>query len=136
MDWLKLKYTVGFAGACTIETLAACMGGWDVWLKALVLFVVLDYLSGVLAAGVQKKLDSSVGYKGIAKKVFIFILVAVAVQVDILAGSNVIRLAVVGFSLGIEGLSILENAGRAGIPLPEPLINALVQLKDKSSKKG
>jgi toxin secretion/phage lysis holin len=134
MDWLKLKMTVGFTGACVVEGLAAMMGGWDVWLKALVIFVILDYLSGLLAAATLKQLNSEVGFKGIIKKVLIFVLVAVAYEVDVLLGLTVIRMAVIGFYLGTEGLSILENAGRAGLPLPEPLKNALAQLRNQAEE--
>lgn len=104
------------------------------WLKALVLFVVLDYITGLLAAAVLKKLSSEVGFKGICKKVLIFCLVAVAYEVDILLGLTVWRMAVIGFYLGIEGLSILENAGKAGLPLPEGFKNMLAQLRDSGKQ--
>lgn len=129
MDWTQLKCTVGIIGACITGALAAVLGGWDMWLKALVIFVVLDYLSGVMAAAAQKRLNSEIGYKGIIKKVFIFVLVAVAFEVDVLLGTNAVRIAVIGFYLGTEGLSILENAGKTGIPLPEPLKQALMQIR-------
>jgi toxin secretion/phage lysis holin len=129
MDWLNLKTTIGLIGAVLAGVLCNMLGGWDVWLKALVLFVVLDYISGVLAAATEKRLNSEIGYKGIIKKVFIFVLVAIAFQVDVLVRSEIIRIAVIGFYLGTEGLSILENAGKAGLPLPEPLRQALIQLR-------
>lgn len=131
MTWGELKAIIGIGGACTIEALCGVLGGWDMWLKALVLFVVLDYVSGVLAAWYKKELSSEVGYKGIIKKVFIFVLVALAYTADQLLGSEIVRLAVIGFYLGTEGLSILENAGRAGLPLPEALSTALIQLKER-----
>jgi len=129
MDWLKFKCIVGLGGACVVEALTAMLGGWDVWLEALVIFVILDYLTGLLAAAASKELSSEVGFRGIVKKVLIFVLVAVAYEVDILLGLAIIRMAVIGFYLGTEGLSILENAGRAGLPLPDVLRNALAQLK-------
>lgn len=138
MTWTQFKAVIGLGGVCVTGALAAILGGWDMWLKALVLFVILDYLTGVLAAATQKKLNSQVGYKGIIKKVFIFILVAVAFELDILLGTSAIRIAVIGFYLGTEGLSILENAGKAGIPLPEPLMQALIQIRgeDKWQQKN
>lgn len=111
------------------EALTAALGGWDMWLKALVIFVVLDYLSGILAAIVEQKVNSEIGYKGVIKKVFIFVLVAVAQVADVVMGTDVIRVAVVGFYIGVEGMSILENAGRSGLPLPEELKNTLTQLR-------
>lgn len=128
MDWLKIKCLVGFAGVCTVEALAAVLGGWDMWLEMLVLFVVLDYISGLLAAFTEKNLNSEVGFKGVCKKVFIFILVAVAFSLDQLMGTQFIRMAVIGFYIGIEGLSILKNAGRSGLPIPEVLKNALEEI--------
>jgi len=135
MNWMGFKTTVGICGAVLGGVLAEILGGWDVWLKALVLFVVLDYISGVLAAFYEKKLNSAIGFKGIIKKVFIFVLVAVAFEVDILTGTNIIRCAVIGFYIATEGLSILENAGRAGLPLPEILLDALEQMKERGARK-
>lgn len=130
MTWAQFKVTVGIISAIVAEALSATLGGWDVWLQTLVLFVVLDYISGIMAAAVQKKLNSEIGYKGIIKKVFIFVLVAVAFKLDMLLGTDAIRIAVIGFYLGTEGLSILENAGKANLPLPEFLTKALQQLRD------
>lgn len=129
-----MELTFGTVGAVTVGTLASILGGWDMWLKALVLFVVLDYMTGLMAAAIEKVLSSEVGFRGIVKKVFIFCLVAVAFQADILLGTAIIRLAVIGFYLGTEGLSILENAARSGLPLPEALKNALMQLKSQTEK--
>ncbi len=130
MTWAQFKVTVGIISAIVSEALSATLGGWDVWLQTLVLFVILDYISGVMAAAVQKKLNSEIGYKGIIKKVFIFILVAVAFKLDMLFGTDAMRIAVIGFYLGTEGLSILENAGKANLPLPEFLTKALQQLRE------
>lgn len=122
-------------GSCTAIAIEALglLGGWNMWLKALVLFIVLDYISGLLAAYVEKKLNSQIGFKGIAKKLFIFILIAVAYQIDTLLGSTAIRIAVIGFYIGIEGLSILENAGRAGVPIPSVLKESLEKLQTKEN---
>ena len=128
MDWTQLKAIVGISTAVLTSTIANVLGGWDMWLEMLVLFVVLDYISGLLAAFTEKNLNSEVGFKGVCKKVFIFILVAVAFSLDQLMGTEFIRMAVIGFYIGIEGLSILKNAGRAGLPIPEVLKNALEEI--------
>lgn len=107
-------------------------GGWDKLLSALVVLVVLDYLTGIFAAGIEGKLNSTTGLKGIAKKVFILMVVALAVQIDCVnAGDGTIRALVIYFFLANEGLSIVENAGRAGLPMPNGLIKALEVLKDR-----
>ncbi len=129
MDWTQLKTIVGVFGAVATGALASALGGWDVWLRVLVFFIVLDYITGVLAALYNKELDSSVGHMGIIKKVFILCLVAVAYQLDALVGTTIIRVAVIGFYIGTEGLSILENAIKAGLNVPDRLKDALVQIK-------
>ena len=97
------------------------MGGWDTTLKVLVIIAAIDYITGVFAAGYNGELKSKVGFKGIAKKVVLFLLVGVGVaaQLDSAFGSNsAIREATIFFFIGNELLSLLENAGRMGIPLP------------------
>lgn len=113
-------------------------GAMDGLLYALITFMVLDYVTGVLVAIAQKELSSKVGFKGIAKKVIILALVAVGhiLDVHVLKGVAVCRSAVIGFYLANEGISILENAGELGIPLPKKLIAVLKQLKDKEDKDG
>ena len=109
------------------------IGGLDGFLYARIAFVVIDYLTGLLAAGVQKKLSSEVGFKGIAKKIAIFLLVGIAniIDVDVIQNGTALRTAVIFFYLSNEGLSILENAGNIGLPIPEKLKTMLAQLKDK-----
>ena len=109
------------------------IGGLDGFLYALIAFVVIDYLTGLLAAGVQKKLSSEVGFKGIAKKIAIFLLVGIAniIDVDVIQNGTALRTAVIFFYLSNEGLSIFENAGNIGLPIPEKLKTMLAQLKDK-----
>jgi toxin secretion/phage lysis holin len=114
--------------------LVGLMGGWDVALQVLVLFVVLDYITGVAAAFVQKKLDSSVGFCGILKKVGIFVVVALGASLDSLTGQAVMRSLVIFFYIANEGLSVLENLGRAGVAIPVPLKDALERLRDKEGK--
>lgn len=108
-------------------------GGFDGFLYALIIFVVMDYFTGVLAAGVRKELSSEVGFKGIAKKVVIFVLVGIANIIDtqIIQNGSAIRTAVIFFYLSNEGLSILENSAVIGLPIPEKLQEMLKQLADE-----
>ena len=114
------------------------LGGYDGFLYALIAFVVLDYLLGVMCAIIEKHLSSDVGARGILKKVVIFSLVGVAHIIDqnIIGDGGVIRTAVIFFYLSNEGISIIENATRLGLPIPEKLRDILEQLKDGGDKDG
>ncbi|MDR1116735.1 MAG: phage holin family protein [Oscillospiraceae bacterium] len=117
--------------------IAKGMGGWDSALGCLLLFISLDYVTGTLVAAVfrgSKKTDtgalsSAAGFKGICKKLAVLFLVAVAHAMDTLTGSGIIRNACVLFFIGNEGISILENIGLMGVPLPGKLKEALDILK-------
>ena len=127
-----------------IKSIAAVISGicgflWgqiDGLLYALIAFMALDYISGVIVAITQKELSSEIGFKGIAKKVLIMALVAVGhiLDVHVLGGGTVCRSAVLGFYIANEGISILENAAELGLPLPKKLVSVLKQLKDKEDK--
>lgn len=112
------------------------LGGCDGLILALVLFVVADYITGVMCAVTDKKLSSSIGFKGIFRKVLIFMLVGIANIIDfhVLEQGSVIRTAVIFFYLSNEGLSLTENAAHLGLPVPEKLKNVLEQLHDKNRK--
>ncbi len=112
------------------------LGGCDGLLYALVLFAVADYITGVMCAVSDKKLSSSVGFKGICRKVIIFMLVGIAhmIDVNIIATGSVLRTAVIFFYLSNEGVSLLENAGHLGLPIPEKLKAVLEQLHDRAEK--
>ena len=105
-------------------------------LLALVLFAVADYITGVMCAVADKKLSSEVGFKGICRKVIIFMLVGIAhiIDVNVIATGSVLRTAVIFFYLSNEGVSLLENAGHLGLPIPEKLKVVLEQLHDRSEK--
>ena len=128
----------------TIKTISAAIGasvgyfigGVDAMMKALLLFMALDYLTGVMCAVLDKSLSSAVGFRGIFKKMMILILAGTAHIVDaqIIGSGDAIRSAVICFMLCNEGLSILENAGHIGIPIPPPLKAALVQLQKTDDK--
>lgn len=111
-------------------------GGADMWLKALVTVIVIDYLSGLSRAYILGELSSKVGFKGIVKKLIYFALVAVAVIADNITGAGeLLRTAVIGFLIANEALSILENyAIVTGQKAPEILINVLNKLKDTGDK--
>ena len=112
------------------------LGGCDGLILALLLFVVIDYITGVMCAAIDKKLSSSVGFKGIFRKVLIFMLVGIANIIDfqVIKQGSVIRTAVIFFYLSNEGLSLIENAAHLGLPVPEKLKNVLEQLHDKNRK--
>jgi len=111
-------------------------GGWNALLGILLAVVALDYATGVAAAYIEKKLSSEVGFKGITKKIFIFVMVAVGHLVDkALGGENsIFKDGVIFFYLANEVLSIVENAGRIGVPVPDQLRNAVEILKGKGEK--
>lgn len=108
------------------------LGGLDGFLYALVAFVVLDYITGVMLAILEKKLSSDIGFRGIFKKVLIFTLVGIGHIIDsrIVGDGSVIRTAVIFFYLSNEGVSILENASKIGLPIPEKLKDILAQLRE------
>lgn len=112
------------------------LGGCDGLILALLLFVVTDYITGVMCAAIDKKLSSSVGFKGIFRKVLIFMLVGIANIIDfqVIKQGSVIRTAVIFFYLSNEGLSLIENAAHLGLPVPEKLKNVLEQLHNKNRK--
>ena len=106
------------------------IGGLDSLAYALVLFVAVDYITGIMAGVVEKKISSEVGFKGIFRKVVIFILVSIAHIIDskILGNGSAIRTAVIFFYISNEGISILENSGRIGLPIPRKIMDILHQL--------
>ena len=109
------------------------LGGCDGLLYALIAFAAVDYVTGVMCAIVDKQLSSSIGFKGIFKKVLIFLLVGVAhiVDMNVIGTGEALRTATICFYLSNEGVSLLENAGRLGLPIPDKLKTILAQLHDK-----
>ena len=128
----------------TLQLIFAAIGGWlgyylggfDGLLYALIAFVICDYVTGMMCAVSDKKLSSEVGFKGIAKKVVIFILVAVANLIDtnVITQGAILRTAVISFYLSNEGLSLVENATHLGLPVPDKLKAVLAQLHDRAEK--
>lgn len=130
----------------SIQVIFAGIGGWLGWflggcdglLYALIAFVVIDYITGVMCAVVDKKLSSAAGFKGICRKVLIFLLVGIAhlLDVNIIGSGSVLRTAAVFFYISNEGVSIMENAAHLGLPVPIRLKEVLEQLHDRSEKDG
>ena len=130
----------------TIQLIFAAVGGWlgyflggcDGLLYALIAFVAIDYITGVMCAISDKTLSSEVGFKGICRKVLIFLLVGIGniIDVQVLGPPGVLRTAVIFFYLSNEGVSLLENAAHLGLPVPDAIKTVLEQLHDRSDGKG
>ena len=114
------------------------LGGCDGLLVALVVFVATDYITGVMCAIEDKTLSSEVGFKGICRKVIIFMLVGIGHILDtqVIGTGSVLRTAIIFFYLSNEGVSLLENAAHLGLPIPEKLKDVLEQLHDRAEKEG
>ena len=129
----------------TIQLAFAAVGGWlgyflggcDGLLYALIAFVAIDYITGVMCAISDKTLSSEVGFKGICRKVLIFLLVGIGniIDVQVLGSPGVLRTAVIFFYLSNEGVSLLENAAHLGLPVPDAIKTVLEQLHDRSDGK-
>ena len=130
--WAKLQMAVTAIGGW----IGYFIGGMDGLLIALVIFMALDYVTGVMCAIADKTLSSAVGFKGICRKVLILMLVGVAniVDVYVVGSGNALRSAVICFYLTNEGVSMLENAAHLGLPVPERLRAVLEQLHDRGDQ--
>ena len=119
------------AGLCTV--LSFLFGDMEGLMVALVALIILDYISGVIAAAVEKRLSSEVGAKGIAKKIFMLLIVALAniVDINVIGDGQVLKTVTVVFYICNECISLIENAGRIGVPVPKKLLDVLEQLRDK-----
>ena len=130
----------------TIQLIFAAVGGWlgyflggcDGLLYALIAFVAIDYITGVMCAISDKALSSEVGFRGICRKVLIFLLVGIGHIVDaqVIGSGGVMRTAVIFFYLSNEGISLIENAAHLGLPVPDKLKAVLEQLHDRAEKGG
>ncbi len=132
--WTKVQIAITAVGGW----LGYFLGGLDGMLIALLVFMVLDYITGIMCAVVDKKLSSAVGFKGICKKVLILMLVGMAHVVDqhVVGAGSALRSAVIAFYLSNEGLSLTENAAHLGLPIPEKLKDILAQLHKRENKTG
>lgn len=128
----------------TIQLVFAAVGGWlgyflggfDGLLYALIAFMVVDYITGVMCAVVDKTLSSAVGFKGICRKVLILALVGIAhiLDANVIGDGSVLRTAVIFFYISNEGVSLLENAAHLGLPVPEKMKEILAQLHGRADK--
>ena len=129
----------------TIQLIFAAVGGWlgyflggcDGLLYALIAFVAIDYITGVMCAISDKTLSSEVGFRGICRKVLIFLLVGIGniIDVQVLGSPGVLRTAVIFFYLSNEGVSLMENAAHLGLPVPDAIKTVLEQLHDRAEGK-
>lgn len=132
-----MKNFISFITGTLATALVYFLGGWDIALQTLLIVIVLDYITGICKAIYNKKINSSVGLKGIMKKVGYLIVVAVAVILDRVTGNiGAIRTLVIYFFVANEGISILENWGGMGLPLPQKLTDTLEQLKNDNNPKN
>lgn len=132
--FLKILGELRICFAGIIAFLGYFLGGFDNILTTLLIFIVLDYITGVIEAISTKKLSSRVGGKGIAKKIYILILVGVSNLLGNSLEIEGLRYIVISFYLANEGISIIENATRIGVPIPKKIVDVLDQLKSKGSE--
>ena len=132
--WAKIQIAITAIGGW----LGYFLGGIDGLMIALMIFMALDYVTGVMCAIIDKKLSSAIGFRGICKKVLILMLVGVANIVDlhVVGTGSALRGAVICFYLSNEGLSLLENAAYLGLPIPDKLREILAQLHERSKKEA
>ena len=119
------------AAVCTL--ISFLFGDMEGMLIALIALIILDYISGVIAAAVEKRLSSEVGAKGIAKKIFMLLIVALAniVDINVIGDGHVLKTVTVVFYICNVCISLIENAGRIGVPVPKKLLDVLEQLKNR-----
>lgn len=132
--WNSIQFVFTMVGGW----LGYFLGGFDGLLYALVVFMAVDYITGVMCAVSDKKLSSAVGFRGIFRKVLILMLVGIAnlLDVQVIGTGAVLRTAVIFFYLSNEGVSLLENAAHLGLPVPEKLKDILAQLHDRAESDG
>ena len=130
--WTKIQIAVAAIGGW----LGYFLGGVDGLMIALIVFMALDYLTGIMCAVLDKKLSSAVGFRGIFRKVLIFALVGVGHIIDtqVIGNGSILRTAVIFFYLSNEGVSLVENAAHLGLPIPAKLKAVLEQLHDRAEK--
>lgn len=142
MNVIAIKNTVLAVLAACGTWLAHALGGWDASMQVLIALMVADYVTGILVAAVWHKstksasgaLDSKAGFKGLLKKCMVLVLVMIGVLLDQAMGTEYIRMAVIIFFIGNEGISLLENLGLMGVPYPEFLKKALEALHEQGNQ--
>ncbi|SJZ37653.1 phage holin family protein [Garciella nitratireducens] len=140
---MEYKHTILTSFGIVGSIIAHYLGGWDTALQTLIIFMAIDYIAGLITAGVfhrsgktdNGRLESKAGFKGLCKKGMILLIVLVATQLDLVIGTDVVRNAVIIAFTANEAISILENAGTMGIKIPKKLTDAIEILKDKGEEK-
>ena len=128
-----MKNLFNFVTSTLLTSVVYFLGGLDIALKTLLIFMLLDYITGICKAIVNKKINSIIGIKGIIKKVGYLVVVALSVQLDnITGGTGALRTLVIYFFVANEGISVLENWGSIGLPLPKKIMETLEQLKKEN----
>jgi toxin secretion/phage lysis holin len=128
----NIKSVIPPAIAALLGGLAGILGGFDGLMRALLICIGLDYLTGVSAAAIKQSLSSRAGFSGILKKLLILSVVALSVTIDgIFDAGGAVRGTIIGFFIANEGLSILENAAEAGLPIPQKLIKLLKGIQEE-----
>lgn len=127
MKQIAVNSSVGFVGSI----IAYLFGEWSQMLMLFFFVIIMDYLTGVMAAIVEKNLSSAVGYKGLIKKFGMVLIVALAYQLDQFTGQNIIMTGAIFFFIANELISITENYGRIGLPLPPQIKNVIKMLKER-----
>lgn len=132
-----MKSLINFVTGTLLTGIAYFLGGWDMALQTLLIVMLLDYITGICKAIYKKKVNSSIGLKGIIKKIGYLVIVAVAVILDHITGeTGAIRTLVIYFFVANEGISIIENWGAMGLPLPQKIIEILEQIKHDNDPKN
>ena len=132
----KMFNFISVIGGLVGGFIVSLLGGWDVMLYTILLFAILDYLTGILKAVYKKELSSAIGFKGIVKKIMVFVVIAVAYNVQRMTGDTIpLREIVIVFFICNEALSVLENAAEF-INIPQQLKDVLLQLRDKNAAKA
>ena len=138
MEYKSISSTISSLAAALGAVASYLFGGWDSAIQTLFVFVVIDYLTGVLASGKQGELSSKAGLKGIGRKCMIFMFVAMGHMADLHLSdghAHLFRDGVITFFIANEALSITENAGKMGVPIPEPIRRAVEIFKEKGGNK-
>lgn len=132
----KMFNFISVIGGLVCGFIVSLFGGWDVMLYTILFFTILDYFTGILKAVYKKELSSAIGFKGIVKKIMVFVVIAVAYNVQRMTGDTIpLREIVIVFFICNEALSILENAAEF-INIPQQLKDVLLQLRDKNAAKA
>lgn len=125
-----MKNFINISVSSLLTYIIYLLGGFDIALKSLIIAIIVDYITGVLSALYNRKLNSKVGFKGILKKLSYFCIIVLATLLDrIMGDTGAIRTLVIYFLVANDGLSIVENVAKMGVPLPQKLLEALEQLK-------